>query len=235
MHQNSESRENSLSTEKQSDLEVVKPLDWARIDALKDCIMGSSRRALKLLQQEVLCLDLNGQKEFQAFLTQLLLWTDDKSRLYHNILIYIVYERISQSTGIVIRKVLLEASRLSKLQQRMVDANCIRRARFLKARKHYEQLRSEGVERPQAKEDGVSLGDCRPIEAGLGRITTQSTFTSTYVQPSRLVTTPGTNRDYPELPRLREEAHAIECPLCFQRLSPSVLGSTTRWRYVYLS
>jgi hypothetical protein len=193
---------------------------------------------LQRLEDQVLFLDLDGQVEFQAFLTRLLLWTAYESELLHTLSANSLNGSVSSALPTVIRKVLMEPSRLSKMQRQMIDANCLRRARFIIAKKHFTRHQARMSEKTNTFELDDAALNFRVNETTKKAWDTnyiRAEFTSTYLNPSRLSTTmldtrAGSDEIYPKAPEVGKEANGFTCPFCFHHLPAAIVSNSRKWR-----
>jgi hypothetical protein len=202
---------------------------------------------LQRLEDQVLFLDLDGQVEFQAFLTRLLLWTAYESELLHTLSANSLNGSVSSALPTVIRKVLMEPSRLSKMQRQMIDANCLRRARFIIAKKHFTRHQETKAQRLDKARMSEKTNTFELDDAALNFRVNETTkkawdtnyiraeFTSTYLNPSRLSTTmldtrAGSDEIYPKAPEVGKEANGFTCPFCFHHLPAAIVSNSRKWR-----
>lgn len=198
--------------------------------------------AFQRLQDHALFLDLDDQIEFRASLTHLLLWTAYESELFHALRAKCISGHIPSAVLVVIRKVLLDPSRLSKMQQRMIDANCLRRGQLVKSMNLANKLvqisalekpsrdnHPGGIKTTSLEEDRI-LWELEVTRRAWTTNIMKNDFTSTYLEPSRLSIKAASDENYPKPPRIGGNGVQNVCPFCSDHLDVSTVSSRKAWR-----
>jgi hypothetical protein len=175
--------------------------------------------------EEISSPDSDGQEDFQMSMTHMLLWKAYEEDLYRALLASHIEGSVSRSVLIVVRKVLMDKSRLSPIQLRMITANCRRRRQFTNTR---ERAHIQG--QLPAVQNSENDDSSRSNTETTSLTTASDVFVVTRITPSRLLAVPGDDWDYPDAPKSIPGSNACSCPYCGQLLDSTTFSSSKRWR-----
>lgn len=222
-----------------ADAEANKSSILSQFESLKEELEGYLNKTLQCLQDRVLLLDLDDQKEFQVFLTQLLLWTGYEWKLFETLL----KGSVSGAVLAIIRKVLVDPSRLTKLQRRMIDANCLRRGRLIKARSYANRLKLQSSEKA-SKLGSIGISHSQDVNQSSEDFEGMRLgFTATRIDAFTMATSLGLDNhhlklstirrsdiNFPKPPVAGKDTAGVICPFCSHHLPIETVSIIKNWR-----
>ena len=182
-------------------------------------------------------LNLREHRDFVKHLGFVLLWSPLEEQLASHVTSMISCGNCNNSTLIAIRYWLVDPTRMTPVQVRLVRANVKRRNRFIRARASPRslpgsedfserlQLSHYASESSDANDNPIRVPDPQTAPSTVGKQNTATDIGSNFVMPqlpakstvSRVSRT-GATLDYPSRPQIEQGRHTFECPFCRQVL-----------------
>jgi hypothetical protein len=188
-------------------------------------------------------------QEFREHLQSLVLWTAYEESLHQTLLAAVERGRFPKAVLIVIRRCLIDSSRLTPIQNRLIDANIRRRNYFTYCKDLLEPLDEhgeavgrigEGAMKEWAKSQVVPREESPLTDEKTMMLPTAGAPSDYPSEGSPIIMTAMTfltsdacdawMSDYPPPPIVDVNSHPSTCPLCCIPLPTELVEVASRWR-----